>query len=112
MSQLKVIEVDVEVVAAPTETPPSIFIEKIVRLDEPTANAGPSNPPTGLTDRRPHGVELPTPSKPVEVKVVVAVAPNAALDAALARVNIEVPVALRKLIPPVLNIWNSVVVEK
>ena len=59
-----------EVVPMPT-FPPFVTM-KLVAVDEPITKEGPEMP-FGFTERKPHGEEVPTPRKPVEVMVVVPV---------------------------------------
>ena len=61
----------------PIPTFPPFVTTKLVPVDDPIANAGAvPSPTTGLMDSFAHGVVVPIPIDPVDVIVVVAVAPN------------------------------------
>jgi hypothetical protein len=65
-------------VEVPIPTLPALSTRKVVPVDEPMAKAGALPfPAVGLMERSAQGVEEPTPRKPLEVMVVVPVAPAA-----------------------------------
>jgi hypothetical protein len=95
------------------ETAKSVEVEKLAAVVDEMLN---TNPYAGVpvaevtSDKRPNGEVVPTPIEPARVMVVVPVAPNAPVDAASVRLNMLVPVALKKLkLPARLNVPPSVV---
>ena len=53
-------------VVVPMPTLPAPVIMKCVAVDEPTTNSGTPDPiPFGLIERRPQGVDVPKPERPV-----------------------------------------------
>ena len=65
-------------VVVPMPTFPELSTINLVAVEEPITKDGVPIPPRGLIEKKPHGLEVATPTWPFALNVVVAVPPNEA----------------------------------